>query len=134
VNKLKVKIVTPKREMYNGEADMVIFRSKCGDVGIMHGHLPMVTVLDYGVLRLMENGEAKKFATVFGGFAEVDGEGVNILTDAAEWTDEIDLQRAQEAKERAEKRLLESGKSVDEARAELALKRAIIRINAVDGK
>jgi F-type H+-transporting ATPase subunit epsilon len=134
VNKLKVKIVTPKREMYNGEADMVIFRSKCGDVGIMHGHLPMVTVLDYGVLRLMENGEAKKFATVFGGFAEVDGEGVNILTDAAEWTDEIDLQRAQEAKERAEKRLLESGKSVDEARAELALKRAIIRINAVNDK
>jgi F-type H+-transporting ATPase subunit epsilon len=134
VNKLKVKIVTPKREMYNGEADMVIFRSKCGDVGIMHGHLPMVTVLDYGVLRIMENGEAKKFAAVFGGFAEVDGEGVNILTDAAEWTDEIDLQRAQEAKERAEKRLLESGKTIDEARAEMALKRAIIRINAADGK
>lgn len=134
MNKLKVKIVTPKREMYNGEADMVIFRSKCGDVGIMHGHLPMVTVLDYGVLRIMENGEAKKFATVFGGFAEVDGEGVTILTDAAEWTEEIDLKRAQEAKERAEKRLLESGKTIDEARAELALKRAIIRINAADNK
>lgn len=132
MNKVKVKIVTPQREMYNGEADMVIFRSKSGDVGIMHGHLPMITVLDYGVLRLMDNGETTRKAAVFGGFAEIDGEGVNILTDAAEWSDEIDVQRAEAARERAEKRLSQPSENIDELRSELALKRAIIRINTAD--
>lgn len=133
MNKVKVKIVTPQREMYNGQADIVIFRSKSGDVGIMHGHLPMVTVLDYGVLRLMENGEVVKRAAVFGGFAEIDGESVNILTDAAEWSDEIDISRAEAARERAERRLVKSV-DVDDKSAELALKRALIRINTADRK
>ncbi len=132
MNKVKIKIVTPEKEMYNGDADMVIFRSKCGDVGIMHGHLPMVTVLDYGVLRIMENGEAVKKAAVFGGFAEIDGECVNILTDAAEWSDEIDLSRAEAARDRAEKRLMLSSPDIDELRSEMALKRALIRINTAE--
>lgn len=131
MNKLKVKIVTPQREMYNGEADMVIFRSTSGDVGIMHGHIPMVTVLDYGVLRIMDGGEAVKKAAVFGGFAEVDGESVSILTDAAEWSDEIDVQRAEAARNRAEDRLNNDTKA-DDLKAELALKRALIRINTAD--
>ena len=114
MNKVKIKIVTPEKEMYNGDADMVIFRSKCGDVGIMHGHLPMVNVLD------------------FGGFAEIDGECVNILTDAAEWSDEIDLSRAEAARDRAEKRLMLSSPDIDEMRSEMALKRALIRINTAE--
>lgn len=132
MNKVKVKIVTPKREMYDGEADMVIFRTTTGDIGVMHGHLPLVTVLDYGVLRLVENGQTVKNAAVFGGFAQVDGECVNILTDAAEWSDEIDLERAEEAKSRAEKRLNDHNNDVSNKRAELALKRAIIRINTAE--
>lgn len=132
MNKVKVKIVTPKREMYDGEADMVIFRTTSGDIGVMHGHLPLVTVLDYGVLRLVEDGQTKKNAAVFGGFAQVDGEGVNILTDAAEWSDEIDVERAEAARERAEKRLNDYSDDINNKRAELALKRAIIRINTAD--
>lgn len=129
MNKVKIRIVTPKREMYNGEADMVIFRTVNGDVGVMHGHIPLITVLGYGVLRIIDNNETVKTASMFGGFAEVDNEGVSILTDTSEWADEIDVQRAEEAKSRAEQRL--GGTKVDdfdEKRAELALKRAIIRL------
>ncbi len=129
MNKLKIRIVTPKREMYNGEADMVILRTVNGDVGVMHGHLPLITVLGYGTLRIIDNNETVKTASMFGGFAEVDKEGINILTDASEWADEIDIKRAEEAKARAEERL--GGAKIDdfdEIRAELALKRAIIRL------
>lgn len=132
MSKVKIKIVTPKREMYNGEADMVVFRTTTGDIGVMHGHLPLVTVLDYGVLRLIDEGKTVRQAAVFGGFAQIDGECVNILTDAAEWSDEIDLKRAEEAKSRAEKRLNDYGEDVNNKRAELALKRAIIRINTAE--
>lgn len=129
VNKVKIRIVTPKREMYNGEADMVIFRTVNGDVGVMHGHIPLITVLGYGMLRIIDNNETVKTASMFGGFVEVDNEGVSILTDTSEWADEIDVQRAEEAKSRAEQRL--GGTKIDdfdEKRAELALKRAIIRL------
>lgn len=134
MNKVKIRIVTPKREMYNGEADMVIFRTVNGDVGVMHGHIPLITVLGYGMLRIIDNNETVKTASMFGGFAEVDNEGVSILTDTSEWADEIDVQRAEEAKSRAEQRL--GGTKVDdfdEKRAELALKRAIIRLETAKG-
>ncbi len=129
MNKVKIRIVTPKREMYNGEADMVIFRTVNGDVGVMHGHIPLITVLGYGMLRIIDNNETVKTASMFGGFVEVDNEGVSILTDTSEWADEIDVQRAEEAKSRAEQRL--GGTKIDdfdEKREELALKRAIIRL------
>lgn len=126
--KLSLKIITPSRIMFDGEADMVIMRTKSGDVGILHNHQPMVTILDYGVLRIKNDGEEDRLAALFGGFAEINSEGMNILTDIAEWPDEIDVQRAIEAKKRAEKRLSEGNFDVDIMRAELALKRALTRI------
>ncbi|MBQ6553637.1 MAG: ATP synthase F1 subunit epsilon [Firmicutes bacterium] len=127
-NKIALKVITPSREMYNGEADMVIMRTKSGDVGILHGHQPMVTVLDYGVMRIQNEGEEDKNAAVFGGFAEINAESITVLTDAAEWSDEIDLSRAEEARKRAEERLKSRSADIDVARAELALKRSLIRI------
>jgi F-type H+-transporting ATPase subunit epsilon len=132
MNKVNIKIVTPKQEMFNGTADMAIFRTKSGDIGVMHGHIPLVTVLDYGVLRIIDNNETVKSATIFGGYAEIDKESVTVLTDASEWTDEIDVQRATEARDRAEKRLNGNTSDIDELRAELALKRAVIRIDAAN--
>ncbi len=130
--KLKIKIVTPSRVMYDGEAGMVIMRSTSGDVGILPGHQPMVTVLDYGVLKLLDEGKELRRAAVLGGYAEVNAEGVTILTDVAEWSDEIDKVRAQHAKEVAERRLASRDEGIDIARAELALKRALIRLNIGD--
>lgn len=127
-NKIALRVITPNREMYNGEADMVIMRTKSGDVGIMHGHQPMVTVLDYGVMRIQTDGEEDKNAAVFGGFAQIDRDGITVLTDIAEWSDEIDLERAEQARKRAEERLSKKANDLDVLRAELALKRALVRI------
>lgn len=127
--KLSLKIVTPDRIMFDGEADMVIMRTKAGDVGIMHGHQPMVTVLDYGILKIIGSEEEEKRATVFGGFAEINSEGMSVITDTAEWEDEIDVQRAKASMERAEERLKHIDADIDFMRAELSLKRAITRLN-----
>lgn len=127
-NKLSLKIITPSRNMFEGEVDMVVMRTKSGDVGILHGHQPMVTILDYGVLTIKNDGE-DKLAAILGGFAEVNSEGMSILTDAAEWSNEIDIVRAQQAKERAEARLKNTQANIDIQRAELALKRALVRLD-----
>ncbi len=127
-NKLSLKIITPSRNMFEGEVDMVIMRSLSGDVGILYGHQPMVTVLDYGVLTIKNNGEEKR-AAVLGGFAEINSEGMSVLTDAAEWSDEIDILRARKAKERAEARLKNTQTNIDIRRAELSLKRALVRLD-----
>ncbi len=127
-NKVALKVITPQREMYSGTADMVIMRTKSGDVGILHGHQPMVTVLDYGVMRIQNEGAEDKTAAVFGGFAQIDDNGITILTDTAEWEEEIDLERAERAKKRAEDRLQSRSGDINVLRAELALKRSMIRI------
>lgn len=127
-NKLSLKIITPTRHMFEGEVDMVVMRTKSGDVGILHGHQPMVTILDYGVLTIKNDGEDKQ-AALLGGFAEVNSEGMSILTDAAEWSNEIDVVRAQQARERAEARLKNTQANIDVHRAELALKRALVRLD-----
>ena len=127
-NKIALTVITPSRKMYSGEADMVIMRTKSGDVGIMHGHQPMVTVLGYGVMRIHNEGEEDKTAAVFGGFAEINSEGITVLTDAAEWAEDIDLSRAEEARKRAEERLRSRSADIDILRAEMALKRSLIRI------
>lgn len=133
-NKITLKIVTPTRELYNSPVDMVIMRTKSGDVGILHGHQPMVTVLDYGILRIQNDGDEELKATVFGGFAEIDSETITILSDAAEWPDEIDVHRAQAAKERAEKRLREQNSDTDLMRVQLSLRRALIRLDVTNKK
>ena len=133
-NKITLKIVTPTRELYNSPVDMVIMRTKSGDVGILHGHQPMVTVLDYGILRIQNDGDEELKATVFGGFAEIDSETITILSDAAEWPDEIDVHRAQAAKERAEKRLREQNTDTDLMRVQLSLRRALIRLDVTNKK
>lgn len=132
-NKLSLKIITPSRNMFEGDVDMVIMRTMSGDVGILHGHQPMVTVLDYGVLTIKTDGE-EKYAAVLGGFAEISAEGMSILTDAAEWSTEIDIVRAEAAKERAEARLKNTQAVIDIQRAELALKRALVRLDLGSNK
>ncbi len=127
-NKLSLKIITPTRNMFEGEVDMVVMRTKSGDVGILHGHQPMVTILDYGVLTIKNDGEDKQ-AAVLGGFAEISSEGMSVLTDAAEWSNEIDVVRAEQAKERAEARLKTVQANIDVQRAELSLKRALVRLS-----
>ncbi len=125
--KMKLNISTPNKDFFSDDVDMVIVKTTSGDLGILPSHVPLVTVLDIGVVTIKKKGEEKK-ATLNMGFLQVANNQVQILTDSAEWPDEINLERAREAKRRAEERL-NSKDEVDVIRAELALRRAINRIS-----
>lgn len=126
---IKLRIVTPTGELYNNNASMVIMRGTNGDIGVLKGHQPLTTTLDYGLLKIKTDNK-ELVATLFGGFVDVEPDCVTILTDSAEWIDDIDMERAAAAKQRAEERLKKGASNVDVARAELALKRATIRLSA----
>lgn len=127
---LNVSIVTPDVPVYEGVAQMVIARTKAGELGILPGHVPLVAPLKIDIVRLkVESGE--EWVAVNGGFMEVNGEEVNILADTAEREQDIDIDRAEKAKQRAEEELSRAKEQkVDEVMAQLALQRAINRIHA----
>ena len=128
-NIFKVEIITPDRVFFTGEADFLEFTAETGDLGVYKNHIPMTTVLAPGLVTI-HNGDEEKVAAVHAGFAEILGDKVTLLAELAEWPDEIDEQRAIAAKERADQRLASHTEDIDVKRAEFALKKALIRIDA----
>ena len=128
-NIFKVEIITPDRVFFTGEADFLEFTAETGALGVYKNHIPMTTVLAPGLVTI-HNGDEEKVAAVHAGFAEILGDKVTLLAELAEWPDEIDEQRAIAAKERAEQRLASHTEDIDVKRAEFALKKALIRIDA----
>lgn len=135
-NKLHLKVVTPSHIFFDGDCDMVIMKTVDGDLGVLYGHQPLTTVLDLGYLRIIDNGD-ETMSTLLGGFAKVNEHGLTIISDAAEWADEIDVERAIESEHRAEERIKNHGKNIahfDEERAEAALHRALLRLDLAKTK
>jgi F-type H+-transporting ATPase subunit epsilon len=131
---IKVSVVTPDGPVYNAEVEMVSTKAQSGELGILPGHIPMVAPLEIAALRLKKEGKTE-FVAINGGFLEVRPDQVTILAQSAEKAEDIDVERALRAKERAEQRLREQmQESLDFRRAELALKRAINRINIAQNK
>jgi F-type H+-transporting ATPase subunit epsilon len=131
-DKFTLQIVTPEREFYKGEASMLVFNTSEGEIGVLKGHIPLTTILKSGEMIIKNDGQEKK-AALHSGFAEITGEKVVIITDAAEWPEEIDKQRALEAKKRAEQALVESQISdVQMARIHASLSRALARITVAE--
>lgn len=122
----RLEIVTPDKVFYCKDVFMVEYNTTEGEVGVFAGHIPMTQILAPGVLTITEDGETEKKAALLAGFVEINQEKVTILAESAEWPEEIDIKRAEEARIRAERRI-GSGENVDLTRAELALKRALIR-------
>lgn len=125
----QLKIVSPDRIFYEDDVDMVEFTSSEGEMGVYADHIPLTTVLVPGIMTIHKEGEIKK-AAVHAGFAEILQDSVTILAEVAEWPEEIDINRANEARIRAERRLGgTSGEAdINLLRAELALKRSLTRI------
>jgi F-type H+-transporting ATPase subunit epsilon len=125
---MEVHVTTPEREVWVGEANMVVARAVDGDVGILPGHIPMLTALAIGVLKIQTDG-APTLAVVDGGFLHVTSGGgdtrVDVLAEHAEMADEVDAAAAERRREEAERRLAQ-GEGDPEARAELA--RAVARL------
>ncbi|MBE3597014.1 MAG: F0F1 ATP synthase subunit epsilon [Hydrogenibacillus sp.] len=124
----RLEIVTPDRKVFADDVVFLAVRGVEGDLGIAAHHVPFVTRLDIAPARItFPDGRVKRVA-VSGGFLEVRGDGVTILADAAELPEEIDLDRALRAKERAE-RDLEKARDLEFKKAELALRRALVRLD-----
>lgn len=128
--KLTLQIITPTRLVMDTIVDSVVLPTKDGEMGVWYDHEPVVTLLSHGVLKYKLDGKINK-ATMMGGFAEVTEDKVVILADSSELAEEIDLQRAQAAKTRAEAKL--SSQEYDVARAQIALKKALVRIKLAEG-
>lgn len=130
-NEFQIKIIAPDRIFYEGEATMVEFTTTEGDIGVLKNHIPLTTVLAPGVITITEADDSKKYAGVYAGFVEILGESVTILAETAEWPDEIDVDRAQAAEKRARDRIETKAPGLDLARADIALKKSLVRQNLV---
>lgn len=128
--RFKLRIITPERVFYEGDVLMVELTTTEGEIGILKRHIPLTAVVAPGVLYIKESEEEYKAAALISGFVEVLPQEVTILAETAEWPAEIDLNRAEEARIRAERRLVEKSLETDLNRAALALKRAAARIAA----
>lgn len=126
------EIVSQDRMVYSGEVDIVVIPGLAGQMGILPHHSPVLTALDYGIIVVRSKGEELRF-TVAGGIAEVLPDCVTVLADAAENVQEINIERAIKAKERAEERLkLTLATDTDRyMKVSSALKRSNLRLQAV---
>jgi len=125
---LTVSVVTPDGPVLEEDFEMVICKAVTGEIGILPGHIPLVAPLDIAGVRLTSEKNEKELA-VNGGLMEVGPEVVTILAQSAEKPADIDVARAREAKERAERRLQAKNDEVDHRRAQLALNRAMNRLS-----
>ncbi len=140
--RIALQIITPEREFPEVRAAYVLLPAEEGYIGILPRHAPLMTSLQAGVLSYRtedqtENDDTdqdKQFFAISGGFAEVKDSRVLVLADTAEPADEINVERARQAMERAEQRLDESDTDIDAARARGALRRALARLRAVDAQ
>jgi len=128
-NLFDIEIICPDRVFHTGRAYMVEFNTTEGEIGVYKNHVPITTVLSPGVVTITDGNDQKKVAAVHSGFASILQDKVTLLAEIAEWPDEIDVQRAEAAKQRAEKRLSEHAEDLDVLRAEVALKKALVRLD-----
>ncbi len=129
---LRLEIVTPERLAYQDEVDSVVLPGSEGELGVLPHHAPLVSTLGAGELRLRKGGEEESFAIV-GGFLQVLPDKVVVMAETADMASEIDLEKAQEARRKAEQ-ALESGyvEGADLSAARAALQAALIRIRVAE--
>lgn len=120
-------IVTPERKVFSGNVTFVGVKGYDGELGVMANHMPLVTPLKVGVTKIVMEDNTEQLVAISGGFLEVRGKQATILAQTAELPEEIDIDRALRAKERAEERLKKKHE-FDSARAEIALQRALMRL------
>lgn len=132
--KLSVELVTAERRVVTeDDVDMVVAPASEGEVGILPRHAPLLTTLRPGVMRIKKGGGETELA-ISGGFLQVNQDRVLVLADAAERAEEIDEQRAEEARGRAEAALTEAARGGSPAQIEaarVALRRSMIRLTVV---
>jgi F-type H+-transporting ATPase subunit epsilon len=128
---LPVQIVTPERIAWEGEADSVVVPAYDGLWGILPGHAPLLAQLTAGVVQI-RRGDDVRTLVVSGGFVEVHEGRLSLFAETAEMAEEIDLERARQAAERARIALKSRGPAEDLGQAEASLRRALVRLRAAE--
>jgi F-type H+-transporting ATPase subunit epsilon len=127
----KLEVVTAERLVFSEDVNTIIAEGIDGQMTILPKHAPLITMLAPGELVIRKDGE-EMYMSISGGFLEIRPEKVIVLADACERSDEIDIERAREAKKRAEERLKNLTTEVDQSRAEAALRRSLARLRVVE--
>lgn len=130
--KIRLRLVTPSRLLLDEEVDEVTAPGALGEFGVLPKHISFLTLLEAGEMSYKQGGERRHLA-LSGGYAEVLDDEMTVLANAAEYADEIDIERARQARDRAEKKMAElSREDRDFAAAEAALSRALVRLQVAD--
>ncbi|MBQ7300048.1 MAG: ATP synthase F1 subunit epsilon [Clostridia bacterium] len=130
---MKLHVVTPEGSVFSGEIRSVIVRTTEGDVGILKNHTNMVAAIAYGMLKITAPDGTARIAACMNGFVSVEAEKVRIIATTFEFADDLDLARAQRAKEESQNRLADPALTDDErALAESRLRRAENRIRVYE--
>lgn len=123
----QLQIIAPNRIFYDSQVTMVEMTTGEGEIGVYAKHLPITTTLEPGIVRIHEKDGVRE-AAVHAGFVVILQDKVTLMAEVAEWPEEIDVNRAEEAKIRAERRLGSTEANLNTQRAELALRRSLVRI------
>ena len=124
----RLEVVTPYRVFYSDMADMVVLQNPDGQMGVMKGHVPLVTLVEPGQIKIRRKGEWH-VAAIGEGYVEITRNNVYVVADSAEWPDEIDQARALAAKERAEERLRKKISRQEYIQSKSAISRALARLS-----
>ncbi|GAC1320381.1 MAG: F0F1 ATP synthase subunit epsilon [Chloroflexota bacterium] len=128
---IRLEVVTPERMVLEDDADIVVARGAEGDLGILHGHEPLITPLEIGEL-MYRKGSEEKILAVLGGFLEVRPDKVVVLADGAEAADDIDRQQADQERRDAESRLSSAHDDAERGEAQRTLERAQVRLRIAE--
>ena len=121
----EVQLVSPEQILFEGEAEMVVCRALDGDIAFLKDHVPYLGVLADDSVRIIQPGDAETAAAVHGGFVQMNGEKLVVLSDLAELKADIDVARAEQAREHAQAAL---AADPDDEDAQAALSRAETRL------
>ncbi|MFC2139105.1 ATP synthase F1 subunit epsilon [Bacteroidota bacterium] len=135
MKEIYVEIVTPSKVGYKGEIKNITVPGKLGNFQVLFNHAPLMSIFEIGLIKIVDTDDKELFFTTGGGTVEIMENKILLLAESFEDPDDIDVNRAEEAKKRAEDRMKNLyNESIDFIRAEASLKRAINRIDAVSKK
>jgi F-type H+-transporting ATPase subunit epsilon len=127
VEKLRLRVATPDNVKYDQDAEMVIMRCITGDMGILPRHESCSAILDYGVLRILNDGDERRMA-VFGGIAQIRDNVLTILANDAQWPEDIDITHAEAERDRAARLLQEGPEDLNIQREQVKMRRSLVQI------
>lgn len=130
-DKIHLKVITHEKIVFEDDIDEFYVQASDGRIGILKNHIPVISTLDIGVTKVIKDKKSQCIATM-GGILQFANNQATILTDIAELECDIDVARARHAKERAQARLKAHNENIDMARVQMALAKAIARINATE--